>query len=192
MASGPAFAQRPKVVTMLGDSITAGYGLRRETAVPHQLQLALARIRAPAVVRAAGVSGDTSAGGLARVDFSVQRGTDVVVVALGANDLLQGLDPKATKANLDRIVAKLKARKIRVVLAGLSAPVEIGRNYARDFNAIFPAVARAHGVLLYPDLLAGVARNPALNQPDGIHPNTRGAQIIAARLAPTVAKALSA
>src|SRR5687768_4494127 len=107
-AAQPAWAQRPKTVTMLGDSITAGYGLRRDAAVPYQLQLALAKLRTPAVVRAAGVSGDTTAGGLARVDFSVQRGTDVAVVALGANDLLQGLDTRATKANLDRIVARLK------------------------------------------------------------------------------------
>lgn len=191
-AAQPAWAQRPKTVTMLGDSITAGYGLRRDAAVPYQLQLALLKLHTPAVVRAAGVSGDTTAGGLARVDFSIQRGTDVVVVALGANDLLQGLDTKATKANLDRIIARLKARGIGVVLAGLSAPVEIGRNYARDFNAIFPAVARTHGAILYPDLLAGVARNPAFNQPDGIHPNVRGAQIIATRLAPSVAKALAA
>jgi acyl-CoA thioesterase-1 len=145
-----------------------------------------------AVVRAAGVSGDTTAGGLSRVDFSVRKDTDLAIVALGANDLLQGQDPRRARANLDGIIKKLKARRIGVVLTGIAAPVEIGGGYARDFNAIFPALARANGVPLYPNLLDGVARRPALNQPDGIHPNARGAQIIAARLAPVVAKALAA
>ncbi|HEY0648907.1 MAG TPA: arylesterase [Phenylobacterium sp.] len=184
-------AARTKVITVLGDSITAGYGLPARAALPYQLQVALTRLGAPAQVRAAGVSGDTTAGGLARVDFSVRKDTDLVIVALGANDLLQGQDPRRTRANLDGIVKKLKARKIGVVLTGVMAPVEVGGGYARDFNAVFPAVARAHGVPLYANLLDGVARQPSLNQPDGIHPNARGAAIIAARLAPVVAKALA-
>jgi len=193
LAAGPAMAApRAKVVTVLGDSITAGYGLPARASVPYQLQLALTKLGAPVQVRAAGVSGDTTAGGLARVDFSVRKDTDLVIVALGANDLLQGQDPKRTRANLDGIVKKLKARRIGVVLAGIMAPVEVGGGYARDFNAVFPTVARAHGVPLYANLLEGVARQPSLNQPDGIHPNARGAAIIAARLAPTVAKALAA
>jgi acyl-CoA thioesterase-1 len=193
LAAAPAFAQRrPKVVTILGDSITAGYGLPRTAAFPAQLQAQLARLGAPAQVRAAGVSGDTTAGGLARVDFSVRKDSDVVVVALGANDLLQGQDPRRTRANLDGIIRKLKARGHAVILAGIAAPVEIGGGYAREYNAIFPALARAHRVALYPNLLDGVARQPALNQPDGIHPNARGAALIAARLAPTVAKVLAA
>lgn len=193
LAAGPAIAAAPRarVVTVLGDSITAGYGLPARSALPYQLQLALTKLGAPAQVRAAGVSGDTTAGGLARVDFSVRKDTDLVIVALGANDLLQGQDPRRTRANLDGIVKKLKARKIGVVLTGIRAPVEVGGGYARDFNAVFPAVARAHGVPLYANLLDGVARQPSLNQPDGIHPNARGAAIIAARLAPTVAKALA-
>lgn len=193
LAAGPALAQpRTRIVTVLGDSITAGYGLQARSALPYQLQLALAKLGVTAQVRAAGVSGDTTAGGLARVDFSVRKDTDVAVVALGANDLLQGQDPKRTRANLDGIVRKLKARSIGVVLTGITAPVEVGGGYARDFNAVFPAVARAHGVPLYANLLDGVARQPTLNQPDGIHPNARGAAIIAARLAPTIAKALAA
>ena len=194
LAAGPALAAPPrtKIVTVLGDSITAGYGLAAKSALPYQLQLALTKLGVAAQVRAAGVSGDTTAGGLARVDFSVRKDTDLTVVALGANDLLQGQDPKRTRANLDGIVRKLKSRKIAVVLTGIAAPVEVGGGYARDFNAVFPAVARTHGVPLYPNLLDGVARQPTLNQPDGIHPNARGAAIIAARLAPTVAKALAA
>lgn len=192
LAAGPALAApRTKVVTVLGDSITAGYGLPARAALPYQLQAALTKLGVPAQVRAAGVSGDTTAGGLARVDFSVRKDTDVVVVALGANDLLQGQDPRRTRANLDAIIRKLKARKIGVVLTGIAAPVEVGGGYARDFNAVFPALARAHRVPLYPNLLDGVGRQPSLNQPDGIHPNARGAAIIAGRLAPTVAKALA-
>jgi acyl-CoA thioesterase-1 len=192
LAAGPSLAApRTKVVTMLGDSITAGYGLQARSALPYQLQLALTKLGVPVQVRAAGVSGDTTAGGLARVDFSVRKDTDLVVVALGANDLLQGQDPKRTRANLDAIVKKLKARRMGVLLTGIAAPVEVGGGYARDFNAVFPAVARAHGVPLYANLLDGVARQPSLNQPDGIHPNARGAAIIAQKLAPAVAKALA-
>jgi acyl-CoA thioesterase-1 len=177
---------------MLGDSITAGYGLPAQAALPNQLHLAIQKLGVPNIVRAAGVSGDTTAGGLARVDFSVQKDTEVAVIALGANDLLQGLDPKRTRANLDGIIRRLQSRRIGVVLAGIQAPAEVGGGYARDFNAVFPALAKAHRVPLYPNLIAGVARNPSLNQADGIHPNARGAAIIAARLAPVVARALGA
>ena len=188
----PLLAARASVVTILGDSITAGYGLAARDALPAQLQLALARLGAASVVRGAGVSGDTTAGGLARVDFSVRADTEVAIVALGGNDLLQGLDVRTTRANLAGILRRLKARKVRIILAGLTAPQEIGGGYARDFNAIFPSLARAHGAALYPNLLDGVARRAALNQPDGIHPNAQGARIIAARLAPVVARVLAA
>ncbi|HRD26818.1 MAG TPA: arylesterase, partial [Caulobacter sp.] len=159
--------------------------------LPAQLEVALTRLVPGVRVRSAGVSGDTSAGGAARVDFSVQKDTAVCVVALGGNDLLQGLDPKQTRANLDRIIRRLQARGITVVLAGLSAPTAIGRNYAREFGAVFPTLARQRGVPLYPNLLAGVAGDPRLNQRDGIHPNAAGVRIIAAGLAPVVARALA-
>ena len=188
----PALAAGVPVVTMLGDSITAGFGLPQRDSLPVQLQAALTRLHVPALVRGAGISGDTSAGGAGRVDFSIRPDTRVAVVALGGNDLLQGIDPKATYANLETIIRHLQARRIAVVLAGLHAPAAIGRGYADDFDAVFPALARKYRVTLYPDLLAGVARNPALNQGDGIHPNAKGAKIIAARLAPVVAKALAA
>jgi len=190
VAAWPAFAARPLVITLLGDSITAGYGLPGKAALPNQLHLALTRLGIANVVRAAGVSGDTTAGGLGRVDFSVQKDTDLAIVALGGNDLLQGLDPKGTRANLDGIVKKLKARKIPVLLAGIVAPTQVGGGYARDFNAVFTGLAKVHGVPLYPNLIDGVARQRELNQPDGIHPNARGVQVITARLAPVVAKAL--
>lgn len=192
LAGLPLLAQAatPRVVTILGDSITAGLGLRAQDALPAQLHLALQRRGVANVVRGAGVSGDTTAGGLARVDFSVAPETAVVVVALGGNDLLQGLDPKITRANLDRIIRRLKARRKGVVLAGITAPPEIGLRYARDFDAIFPALARQHHVPLYPNLLAGVARDPARMQSDGLHPNAAGVRLIAERLAPIVAKVL--
>ena len=191
-AVSPAFAAgKPRIVTMLGDSITAGYGLPARDALPARLEAQLAKLAPGTRVRAAGVSGDTSAGGAARVDFSVQKDTAVCVVALGGNDLLQGLDPKQTRANLDRIIRRLKARGVTVVLAGLTAPTAIGRGYSREFGAIFPALARQHGVALYPDLLAGVAGNPRLNQRDGIHPNAVGVVLIAGKLAPVVARALT-
>jgi acyl-CoA thioesterase-1 len=179
-----------KIVTVLGDSITAGYGLPAAAALPAQLQAALGKRGAVVTVRGAGVSGDTTADGLARVGFSVQKDSDVCVIALGGNDLLQGVDPATTKANLASIIEKLKARHIRVVLAGLAAPGDIGGAYAREFAAIYPQLAKTYGVTLYPNLLAGVALDGRLNQADGIHPNAQGVLIIAGRLAPVVASAL--
>jgi acyl-CoA thioesterase-1 len=192
-AAAPAFAAgRPHVVTMLGDSITAGYGLPSRDAVPARLEAELARLGAIARVRAAGVSGDTSAGGLARVDFSVQPDTDLCIVALGGNDLLQGLDPRTTRSNIDRIIGRLQARRMGVLLAGLRAPPVIGRGYVRDFDGLFPALAARRHVPLYPNLLEGVMGDRRLLQPDGIHPNAVGAGIIARKLAPVVAQALAA
>jgi acyl-CoA thioesterase-1 len=187
-----ALAARGQVVTILGDSITAGLGLPAQAALPAQLHLALEQLGVHNVVRGSGVSGDTTAGGAARVDFSIQPDTAVVVVALGGNDLLQGLDPKGTRTNLERILARLKQRRMGVVLAGIAAPPELGRGYARDFDAVYTGLARQYGVALYPDLLAGVGRNRTLLQSDGLHPNAQGVGVIARRLAPIVAKALAA
>ena len=193
--AAPAFAQgpgnaKPRIVTVLGDSITAGLGLPRLQALPAVLEAELNRMGKNVRVRGAGVSGETSAAGLARVDFSVQADTNVCVVAFGGNDLLQGLDPKRTSSNLDRIISKLKARNIKVVLAGMQPPPALGRSYARDFAAVFPALARKHSVALYPNLLAGVGGIPRLNQRDGIHPNAEGVKIIVRGLGPVVARTL--
>lgn len=186
----PALAARGHVVTILGDSITAGLGLPGRDALPNQLHLALEKLGVPNMVRGAGVSGDTTANGLGRMDFSIRPDSALVVIALGGNDLLQGIEPKATRSNLDQIIRRLKERRKAVVLAGIHAPAEIGRGYAGDFNAVFPSLAAEHHIALYPDLLAGVERNPSLNQGDGIHPNAKGVAIIARRLAPVVAKVL--
>ncbi len=193
LCAGPAPARAPDgaaVVTMLGDSLTAGYGLQAGEAIPAQLEAELLRRGVKVHVRAAGVSGDTSADGLARADFSVRADTDLCLVALGGNDLLQGVDPKTTKLNLAAILARLKARHIPALVVGITAPPTIGADYAREFDAVFPAVAKAGGAAVYPDLLGAVHSDHSLNQPDGIHPNARGARIVAARLAPAVEAAL--
>ena len=189
LVAGAAEAKVP-VVTILGDSLTAGYGLQAKDAIPAQLQIALKAIGVEAVVRPAGVSGDTSADGLARADFSVKPDTDLAIVALGGNDLLQGVEPAVTRANLAAIVAKLKARRIPVLLVGVKAPPAMGQGYARDFDAVVPEVARKEAVAAYPDLLGKVALDHALNQGDGVHPNPRGVKIVAQRLAPAVAAVL--
>lgn len=192
LLSQAAAAPKPPVVTVLGDSITAGLGLPVREAMPAQLQAALARLGVVATVRAAGVSGDTSGGGLARVGFSVAADTAVCVVALGGNDLLQGVEPAQTKANLRGILQKLKARGVEAVLVGVAAPASIGASYAREFNAVYPDLARAFGAPLQANILEGVRGNPALMQRDGLHPNAAGARKIAEGLAPLVARALKA
>ena len=192
LGSGGAVAApaAPPVVTILGDSITAGFGLPAAEALPAQLQQALARRGVSAVVRGAGVSGDTTAGALARVDFSVQSDTAVCVVELGGNDFLQSIPPAETERNLRAIVAKLQHRKIAVVLAGGRVPERIAGAYGRDLGAIFPRVAKDTGATLSPDLLAGVFDNAAFKQGDGLHPNAAGARMVADKLSAAVAKAL--
>lgn len=185
---GPPAAP-PPVVTVLGDSITAGLGLPAAAALPAQLQLALARLGVAARVRGAGVSGDTTAGGLARAGFSVQADTAVCVVELGANDLLQSIPPVDTERNLRALAVGLRKRGMAVVLAGGRPPARSTGGYGREFAAVFPRVARETGAVLAPDLLAGID-GPALRQADGLHPNAEGARRAAARLAPAVARAL--
>lgn len=190
LLSQVAAAPRPPIVTVFGDSITAGLGLPARDAMPAQLQAALARRGVPATVRAAGVSGDTSGGGLARVGFSVASDTTVCVVALGGNDLLQGVEPAQTKANLRGVLQNLKGRGIRAILVGVAAPPAIGQAYVREFNALYPSLAKEFRVPLYANILAGVGGNPGLVQRDGIHPNAAGAKRIGEALAPLVAQAL--
>jgi acyl-CoA thioesterase-1 len=189
LAPQAAGAQAAPQIVILGDSLTAGLGLRADQAFPARLD---ARLKAQGIgvrIQNAGVSGDTTASGLARLDFSVPRTAQGVLVALGANDMLQGLPAAAAQRNLDTILARLKARGQRVALSGMRAPANWGAAYQRSFDAIFPALARKHGVALDPFLLEGVALDPRLNQADGIHPNAAGAERIAARLAPFVVRA---
>lgn len=187
-----AGAPLTRKVVLLGDSITSGFGLPPREALPSRLQNELARLGAPAKVIAAGVDGDTTAGGASRVDRAVPPGAHMCVVALGGNDLLRGEDPAVVRANLQRIIRRLKARKILVVLAGVKVPPLLQGSYKRAFDAAFASVARTEGVPFLPDLLEGVALNPALNQRDGVHPNAEGVAVIARRLAPLVARGLQA
>jgi len=183
-----AQAQAVPVITLLGDSITSGFGLPAAQALPVQLQAALARLNVRAQVRGSARPGDTTADGFRRVD-GVPRGSRLVVVALGGNDLLQGLPFAQVRANLDAIVRRLQARGLPVLLAGMRAPPELGA-FARGFDEVFSGVARARGVAFYPFLLEGVALDPRYNQRDRVHPNAAGVRIIAERLAPAVARAL--
>lgn len=188
-APEPVRPAEPVSIVILGDSLTTGYGLPSSQALPAQLERELAARGITARVRGAAVNGDTTAGGLRRVDTSVRAGTDLCVVALGGNDLLTFTEPSVVLRNLDAIVRRLKSRGVQVVLAGVEAPVELGP-YARAFNAVYPTVAKQHAVPLHPSLLAGVMLDRRYNQEDLIHPNALGVQIIARRLAPVVARAL--
>ncbi|HEX9070396.1 MAG TPA: arylesterase [Pseudolabrys sp.] len=179
-------ADRPIKIVVLGDSLSAGFGLPVEDAFPARLAEALKGKGITATIANAGVSGDTASGGLGRLDWSVPDGTDAVIVELGANDALRGLDPNLTKAALDAILRKLADRHIAVLLAGMRAPRNMGPDYARDFDAIYPALASTHPVVFYPFFLDGVAADPKLNQGDGMHPNAAGVDAIVARILPQV------
>lgn len=174
------------VITMLGDSITAGYGLAAEEAPPARLQAWLGERGVAARVIDAGVSGDTTAGGLARLDWVLADDPDFLILALGANDALRGVDPGDTRANLDGILAGAGQRGIPVLVAGMLAPPNLGPDYAAEYNPLFAELADKHGAMLYPFLLEGVAMRPELNQGDGIHPNAEGAAVLVEALGPTV------
>ena len=170
---------------MLGDSITAGYGLPPGQGIVPQLQAALVAAGRPVRILDAGVSGDTTAGGLARIDWALAENPQAAIVALGGNDGLRALPPAASRANLAGILDKLAARRIPTLLAGMLAPPNLGADYGREFAAIFTALAAERpGMLFYPFLLEGVAGIAALNQPDGIHPNPAGVRVMVERLSP--------
>jgi acyl-CoA thioesterase-1 len=185
VGAAPA-ADKPVRVVVLGDSLTAGFGLSAADAFPAKLARALDAKGIAVSIANAGVSGDTASGGLSRLDWSVPDGTEAVIVELGANDALRGLDPKVTKAALDAILRRLADRRIVVLLAGMEAPRNLGPDYARDFDAIYPALASTHTVVFYPFFLEGVAANPKLNQADGLHPNAAGVDVIVTRILPRV------
>ncbi len=179
------------VVTLLGDSISAGYGLSEKEGLPAQLGTALANLGVAVRVTGAGIDGDTTADGLARLGRSVPDETDLCVVALGANDLMQAIPPDRIMGSLGAIVTALKARDMDVLLCGMKAPPWLS-TYTPAFDAVFPTVAKQHGIGLYPFLLDGVALDPRFNQSDRIHPNAAGIAVIASRLAPAVRDALQA
>ena len=184
-------ADDAKVILALGDSLTAGYGLDQAEAFPVQLQAALRALGLNATVINGGVSGDTSAGGRSRLEWLLAEPVDGVIVELGANDGLRGLDPGQTRENLDWILTTLKQRDIPVLLSGMYAPPNLGKDYGAEFNAIYPELAQKHTVKLDPFFLEGVAADPNLNQADGIHPNAEGVAMIVKRLTPKVQELLS-
>ncbi|GGD01133.1 arylesterase [Pyruvatibacter mobilis] len=183
--AAPARAEDGKVkVVALGTSLTAGYGLEQAEGFVPQLQAALEAKGLDVEVENAGVSGDTSAGGLARLDWSIDDDVDAVIVELGSNDALRGFDPQQTRNNLTAILEALAARDLPVLLTGMLAPPNLGEEYGAEFAAIYPDLASRYGVLFYPFFLEGVAADAALNQPDGIHPNADGVQVIVEAITP--------
>ncbi len=183
----PALAKTPEVLAF-GDSLTAGLGLPANEAFPARLAARLKEDGIDVKMVNAGVSGDTTTDGLARLDWALADKPDYVILALGANDALRGIDPKIARANLDKMIVKIQASGAKLLLLGMLAPANWGADYEHAFDSIYPELAKAHDVPLYPFFLEGVAMNPELNQPDGLHPNERGVAILVDHIAPLVAK----
>lgn len=176
-------------ILALGDSLTAGYGLDNAAdAFPAKLEAALKAKGYDVAITNAGVSGDTASGGLQRLDWALGDGFDAAIVELGANDALRGVDPRLTEKALDAILAKLDEKRVDVLLAGMLAPPNMGEDFGKAFDAIYPKLAEKHATLLYPFFLDGVVADQTLNQSDGIHPTAEGVDIIVARILPTAEK----
>ncbi|HEX3755037.1 MAG TPA: arylesterase [Rhizomicrobium sp.] len=186
--AGPAAWAAPVKILALGTSLTQGYGLPPGTEFTAQLQAALKAAGIDAQVINAGVSGDTSADGLSRLDWSLADHPQAAIVELGSNDMLRGIPPSETEKNLRAILAKLKAAHVKVLLTGMMAQANLGRDYVQQFDAIYPRLAKKFGVLFYPFMLQGVALNPKLNQADGMHPNPAGVKVIVKHMLPLVKK----
>lgn len=180
-----AYAAPVKTIVVLGDSLVAGYGLAPGEAFPEQLSILLARDGHAANILNAGVSGDTTSNGLSRLDWSIQQGTDAVIVELGANDALRGVPPEVTLKNLEAIISRLQQRNITVMLTGMKAPPNMGKDYVDRFDGIYPQLAKKYDLEFYPFFLDGVVADPKLNQSDGIHPTAEGIKIIAERFLPS-------
>jgi len=187
----PALARTPEVLAF-GDSLTAGLGLPASEAFPARLEARLHGEGVSVTIVNAGVSGDTTTDGLARLDWALADKPEFVILALGANDALRGIDPKIVRDNLDAMIGKIQASGAKILLLGMLAPSNWGAQYEHDFDRIYPELAKAHNLPLYPFFLDGVAMDPALNQPDGLHPNERGVAILVDRIAPLVAKMIGA
>ena len=179
-------AAPPVKIVALGDSLTAGYGLPEKDGFVPRLQAALTAKGIAAIVTNAGVSGDTTADGLARLDWSVPEGTDAVIVELGANDMLRGFDPSVTRSGLDAILQRLTQRHVAILLCGMRAAPNLGPEYVRAFDSMYPDLAAKYGVSLYRFFLDGVAANLSLTQSDGMHPNATGVGVIVERILPKV------
>jgi acyl-CoA thioesterase I len=186
-ANAPAATKTPEIL-VFGDSLTAGFGLPPEASFPARLEAKMHADGIEVRVVNAGVSGDTTAGGLARLDWALADKPDLVIVELGANDALRGIDPATVRANLDAIIVKIQASGAKLLLAGMRAPPNWGEEYQDKFDRIYPELAHAHDAPLYPFFLEGVAMKPELNQPDGLHPNEHGVAAVVDRIAPLVGR----
>ena len=198
-AASPTLAQttasdgegQPIEIVAFGDSLTQGYGVEPGKAFPEQLQAALRKDGLNVTVDNAGVSGDTTTGGLSRLDWSVPESADLVIVELGANDALRGVSPDITRKNLDEILKRLTDRGQKVVFTGMMAPPNMGPDYGKAFNAIYPELAKIYPVTFYPFFLEGVAADPTLNQADGMHPTAKGVDKIVTSMKPVIEEALN-
>ena len=186
----PAHAAEPVRILAFGDSLTAGLGLAEQDTLPTRLADALNKMGRPVIMINGGVSGDTTADGVSRLDWALADKPQIMILALGANDMLRGLDPKTTRANLEAIIQKAQAAGVEVVLAGMLSPPNLGAEYKAAFDAIYPDLAKTHNLLFMPFLLQDVAQDSDLNQADGIHPNGNGVAIIVRNLLPYVTEAM--
>ena len=180
----------PVRILAFGDSLTAGYGLPEGDGFVPQLQRALQKMGREVTVINGGLSGDTTAGGLSRLDWMLAEKPEFVILELGANDMLRGLSPDEARANLDATIKRIKDSGAKLLLAGMLAPRNLGADYQARFDSIYPDLAKAHGVALYPFFLDGVAAKPELNQQDGLHPTKEGVAVIVGNILPYVAKLL--
>lgn len=190
LSPAPAASADPVRILAFGDSLTAGYGLTESDALTTQLADALAKMGRPATVINGGVSGDTTAGGLARIDWALGDSPQIMILALGANDMLRGVDPGTTRANLEGIISKAQDAGVEVVLAGMLAPPNLGAEYKEAFDAIYPELAEAHNLVFMPFLLQDVAQVPDLNLGDGVHPNGEGVAVMVRNILPYVTEAM--
>jgi len=190
MASPPA--QAKIIIVAFGDSLTAGYNLPASAAFPNQLEKALLDLGLDVEVVNAGVSGDTTSGGLQRLDWSIPDHANAVILELGANDMLRGLSPQISYKNLDEMITRLKARKISILLAGMLAAPDLGKEYSTSFNAIYPDLAQKHDVFFYPFFMDSLIGRTDLLLQDGMHPTTQGVALIVKNILPTVKEMLAA
>lgn len=186
-----SYAAGTTTIAAFGDSLFAGYGLPPEEAFPVKLEKKLTADGYSVKILAHGVSGDTTAGGLGRVDYVLGQKPDIVIVELGGNDLLRAVPAASTQSNLDSILQKFKAAGVKTILAGQVAPLNYGQKFANDYNAIFPALASKYSVPLYPSILEGILGHPALLQADGLHPTAEGVDVMVTGIAPLVEKMLT-
>ena len=185
LPAAPVSAQPIRIVAF-GDSLLAGFGLRANESFPAQLEIALKKRGHEVEIVNAGVSGDTTSGGVSRLDWSIADGTQAVILVLGANDMLRGMEPELARKNLDEMIKRLKARKIEVLIGGMRAAPNLGADYAAKFDSIYAGLAKEHDVLIYPFFLDGVAGQRELNMNDGIHPTPKGVSLIVERIMPSV------